>query len=327
MFDWLGLLDSNGIEYRVTGREQVSITCPFCLDDPSMHMSINIEGLGWRCWRQPAEHFGKNPNRLIAALLNIDRAQAAEITGSNTFVPSNFLERTLKALRPPPPPQPKPLTLPDEFQPLSPSVLCRPYVNYLAKRGFSLDEIYAFHKYGIYYCKHGAYHGRIIFTVNMNKQLMTWTGRTVSTTNDLRYLTLSPSIEKAEREGTNPALGAITDYVLWHDHLKRADADTLILCEGPFDALKVRRLGRKEGIVATCLFTSRATPQQADLLMEVFPRFKRRYLILDRNTLPLATRVLQNFDYNRVKLLTLPDGVKDPGELSSPQQLKAILGR
>jgi hypothetical protein len=333
VFDWFGFLDSHHIDYKITGRTQVSVTCPFCSDDPSQHMSINIEGAGWRCWRHPDEHYGRHPIKLVAGLLNCSLEEAARISGAETSFTSVAIDslraRVDAAFSPAAARKPQPPSLPDEFKPFTTNPTCRPYFNYLIQRGFRQRDILQLHNSGIYYCLRGPYHGRIIFTVTVNQTLTSWTGRTISRTDSLRYRTLSPNPETAEREGGTPALCSITDTVLWHDDLLRADADTIIMCEGPFDALKIRTLGKRNGITATCFFTARITPQQFNLLTTILPRFKHRRLLLDRNTSPLAIRIqmTQMQTVLGVKLLFMPAGIKDPGELQDRDQLNLLLER
>lgn len=322
-FDWLAFCDSNHVDYKVTGAQQISINCPLCSgDDPSKHMSINLEGRGWRCWRHPYEHFGRKPTKLVAAILHIPLSRAAEIAGDNTFMPTNFLERVKLAVQPVERVPPKSPKLPAEFKPITDSIACRPYVNYLLRRGYSKPEIYRFKH--IYYCARGPYHGRIIFTVHQNKQLMTWTGRTVSPNAGLRYRTLSQDRDKAKRDGHDPACGPITNYLLWYDELMR-DGDTIVLCEGPFDALRVRSLGRRDGIVATCLFTTSISPEQVELLHMMLPLYQRRILLLDKGTMVIALRYARLLADLDVRSVTLPSDIKDPGEIQTTKQLLSVL--
>jgi hypothetical protein len=60
---------------------------------------------------------------------------------------------------------------------------------------------------------------------------MTYTGRTIYPDIELRYKTLSydPELEEI------PAVGPISDYLLFYDKLMKNDwdCDVLIYCEGP----------------------------------------------------------------------------------------------
>jgi len=326
-FDWLQFLEQHGITYRQVSRAEVTVTCPFCgHDDPSQHMNINLEGRGWHCWRND-RHGGRDPTRLVAALLHCTMQAAAQLTRSNSFLPTNFLERIQTAMQPRPAPSPQlTLKLPSEFRELDHGVMARPYVHYLLDRGFHRDEIDGLSNHDVYYCPIGPYHGRIMFCVYHRNHLITWTGRTVSDTPGVvRYRTLSPLADKAEQEGSPPALGPLPDYLLWFDELLACDARTIVVCEGPFDALKVLLLGQTAGVVATCLFGNRMSPAQIELLHKLLPRFKRRILLLDRETLPNTLKIQGHFTKLKLEARYLPSDLKDHGELDSQKQLLKII--
>src|SRR5580692_10070816 len=86
MFDWVRFLSARGIEHATKGhgatRNQVVIHCPWCgASDQGLHLSINLEGAGYRCLRSPKEHVGKAAHRLVAALLKCSPDMARSITG------------------------------------------------------------------------------------------------------------------------------------------------------------------------------------------------------------------------------------------------------
>ena len=123
--------------------------------------------------------------------------------------------------------------------------------------------------------------------------------------------------------GLKPALGPINDYLLWYDKLAFCDAHTLLITEGPFDALLMNILGADLGIVATCIFTNTPTERQIGLLHEMLPRFRRKFLMLDNDMVHQSIRLHGELSSLRVKELYLPPGVKDPAKLRR-EQLKHI---
>lgn len=332
-FSWLDFLTSHRVPYSDTGpntsRDNVVVHCPFCGSaDHSQHMSVNVLGKGWRCFRDQS-HRGKNPARLVAALLGLPLDRANALVGNATFIPDDFLGRIQGALGPP---QellaPIGLKLPAEFKAFGgrfPSE--RPYERYCLGRGFTPSQIERFtDRWGMRYCCRGSFRGRIMFPIRYKKQLVSWTGRTISANEELRYRALSRDGERTKREGYEPALGAISHFLLWYDLLMKADADTLVLNEGPFDALKINVLGRQEGIVATCFFTSAPTQEQLLLLHEVLPRFKRRIVMLDSaGTLATGIRITNALSSMGVRSYTLPRALKDPGEIVDRDQLMEIM--
>lgn len=319
-WDWQRFLDQHRVEHQTSGpnvsRGNVTVHCPFCgADDPGHHMSVNLEGKGWRCWRNPA-HRGRKPARLVAGLLGISLERARDMVGETPFVPDDFIDRVrgLSASKQAQGDQ-RSIKLPKEFRPFGlgkPSE--RPYRNYLRERGVGDADIDMLTKrYAMFYCTEGPYAKRIIFTVKFEGRLVNWTGRHLSPNVTLRYKTLSIDPETARDEGTPVAVGAISHYLLWYDRLLKSDCDTLVLCEGPFDALKVDLLGWDYGICSTCFFTAAPTREQIELLHTAYPQFKRRILLLDKNTLALGARIVADLSALDVRLGTLPKGLKDPG--------------
>ena len=87
MFDWLNFLNRHGISYVDTGRNvrrnNISMPCVLCGDDPSENLGISLVGKGWSCWRNK-NHKGIHPHRLIIALLGCSFQQAAAIVASES---------------------------------------------------------------------------------------------------------------------------------------------------------------------------------------------------------------------------------------------------
>jgi hypothetical protein len=306
-FDWIEFLERYGVEYTTSGpnvaRGHVSIKCIYCRDDPSMHLTIALSGAGWRCYRNH-DHRGKSPLRLIQALARCDYDQAQKIAYGTTYIPTGFLERVrAPAIEK----RIVDLKMPEEFYVIKDLPSAKPYISYLVNRGFERSRILKFTDlYGMRYCTHGSFQGRIVFPVESQKKLMSWTGRAISRHATQRYRALD-----VETSGV-----PISDFLLWYDDLLRGDASSIYLCEGPFDALKVRELGRGKGIISTCFFTRQPSIKQIDLLHEILPRYRNRFLLLDRDAISTSIRVMQQLSQLGVVIKKLPDGVKDPGELS-----------
>lgn len=328
MFDWLYFLDRNNIKYLTSGPNvsggNIAIHCPYCGPaDESEHMTVSLKGKGFACWRN-SQHKGKNPARLVSKILGISLDSATRMIGGTVQVPTDFLARVNQALLPQVKAPAHSIVLPPEFMELKPLPSAQLVYRYLEKRGFDLRDFPWMSKhYGLRYCTRGAYKGRVIFPVYYEKKLVTWTGRSVYPSEELRYRTLSTDDEKSKREGGwAPAIGPTSDYLLWYDDLMKSKADTIYIVEGPFDALKVRYLGEDYGIVATCLFTSRITTAQIDKCHELLPRFKHRFVMLDRGAFPSTMRIARALQSLGVQAVPIPQGVKDPGELSSHEPLK-----
>ena len=329
-FEWRSFLDSYNVKYVTSGpnvsRGHVAVHCPFCGSaDPSQHMSINLAGQGWRCFRNTS-HRGKHPAYLIARLLNTSTERASQIVGDSVFIPEDFMGAVMGKLTPKViEPRKTPLLMPEEFKPIGDKPSCRHAVNYLTgpTRMFTYDQVMGMtDRYGLKFAVRGPFKGRIIFPVEFEGDLVTWTGRTIYSQEELRYRTLSADPELED----DPAIGPVNDYLLWYDDIRDNvnDADVLVLCEGPFDALKVRVLGRRHGIEATCFFTAAPSSRQIDLLHDVVHRYPQRYLLLDRGTLGTAMRAQGDMSSLEMRVLSLPSDVKDPGTLTERQLLETI---
>lgn len=330
-FDWRDFLDQYHVPYVTSGhsvaRGNVAVRCPWCgPEDPSTHMGISLDGKGWGCWRR-SDHRGRQPARLVAALLNCSMERAYQIVGiSSNIIGEDFLAQVNNTLAPPGEPERAgKLAMPDEFRLLAGRPSARPYNNYLRKRGFA-DPASLARDFDLRYCTRGPYHGRIIFPIRFQGELMSWSGRSIYPTEPMRYKVLSSKPERAEKEGLGLARGPNSHYLLFYDELVKAKARALYICEGPFDALKIMVLGRPHGVVATCLFTNAPTIEQVDLLYDLAPRFAERYLLLDRDMFYMAVRVSSELSGLDLKPVMLPPGVKDPGELTDGLFQQLVFG-
>jgi hypothetical protein len=338
-FDWTQFFARHRIEVKTSGsnvsKNNVAIHCPFCGSrDHSQHMSVNLDNRGWRCFLNPRQHKGKNPARLVQELLHISAGEANRIVGNKTFVPDDFASRVKRMLvkeeaesivR-------KSLLVPEEFKKFRGLSSSRAYENSLVyERGFNRDDIPAIaDRYDLRYCVRGRFAGRIIFLIYQDEKLTSWTGRSISERTNLRYMALSPDEDKEKQaQGLQwqEAHAPISHHLLWFDDLMHSKAHTLVLCEGPFDALKINVLGRRMGIVATCFFTAQPTDPQIELLHQVVPRFERTILLLDAKTFLTTLRVTRELSSLGVERGGLPQGfrLKDPGEFTEKSFSQFVL--
>lgn len=338
-FDWIGFLERHGIEYVIVGpnvqKNNVNIHCPWCgAGDPSHHLGISLVGPWWGCWRNP-EHRGKSAARLVQALLGCSLSEAHSLVGEAASLPSDILgavEALVLGAADATSTFDKPgLSLPKSFLPIKDTASAKFYWRYLKERDYSDKQIRSLTKeFGIRYCRSGPFSGRIIFPVFYDGKLMTWTGRTIFPGESLRYKTLTVDADRASVLGLEPAAGNISEFLLWYDDLLADDNDTIFIVEGPFDALRVRILGRKLGITATCFFTSAPSQMQMGLFHALLPKYKRRFLLLDEGTVDKAMKIKSAFGGAAsgigVSVLLLPRGIKDPGELDKESFAELVRG-
>lgn len=330
MFQWQGFLDQFNVHYATKGpsvtRGNVAVRCPFCANDPSEHLSISLEGKGWRCWRNPNEHAGKSPVRLIVGLIGCSYARAAEIAGEDrTNIPDDMVARVHSLLKVPENKKAdRKLSMPVEFKPIRNSWQFLPCINHLRSRGIDDIEIFKLTKrFDVRYATRGPFSSRIIFPVYYQGELVSYTGRSVRDDAKIRYKTLTTDPEKAKEVGIKPAIGPINNFLLFYDDvMNNTKAHTIVIVEGPFDALLLNILGRRHGIMATCIFTNTPTAAQVELFHEIMPRFERRCILLDNDMYARALRLRSDLKSLKVEQISLPPGVKDPALLRKGQLLK-----
>lgn len=320
IFDWEKFFQTNRIDYKVGSSREIVIHCPWCGgSDPSHHLSINLDGKGFRCFRSN-DHRGKNPARLVQILLRCSIDHARNMCGMATMTPlGGDLMSQVKSLFQPLSVSTRRLSpkLPEEFHPLRDKPSAWPFLSYMKSRGYRLrDTLRLAELFDLRYCKEGPFRGRIIFPVRRHGKLLNWTGRTIDQNTIPRYRTHTTQVELSTKLGLDPATEPISNLLLWHDLLERRDAGTLVITEGPFDALRVNHYGLNQGIIATCLFTMRASPTQVVSLREmIYNKFQRTILLLDRGTLDKAVSI--SLQIPELKIVTLPEGIKDPGNLDT----------
>ncbi len=326
-FDWLAFLDRYGIDYITSGRNvrrnNVSLPCPLCGDDPSENLGISLVGKGWACWRKK-DHKGRDPHRLIMALIGCSYALADEIVQANTggFVTTDesFAMDMAARLGVRTPYKPRiaisgKLELLPEMQPLTESALARQYAYpYLKEdRLYKYDENVEWlaDRYRLQYAATGRYAYRIVFPVYQNGELMTWTGRTVARSEELRYRSLSDDPEAARREGLPVAKANVKDCILDYDNLLKG-GEEIVIVEGPFDAARITFLGEDYGIIGAAMFSKTLLRRQLDLLMPLLSRFRRRTILLDSDAWADGFFAMPDYLDFRTRQLSLGD----PGELS-----------
>lgn len=325
--DWISFFQTNNIPFVSSGpntsKGQVSIKCCWCGQaDDSEHMSVSLEGKGFKCWRN-SKHAGRNPARLIQALLNCSWEQATNLAGQRASLPNDFMNKVKLSLAKQEVVKPLyNLKLPSEFKKFSELPSCRMYLEYINKRGFTINDTF---QYGVYYATLGSYKGRVLFTIDHDEKLVGWTGRTIFPTETLRYKSLTSKEDKAKLSDETPAPAPIGHFLLFENHCLTRAANTIVLCEGPMDAWKVNVLGKHLGVVSTCFFTSTPSREQINKLHDMLPRFKNRYLLLDQGTFSKTAKTRADLVSLGVEVKHMPEGVDDPGDFKTIKQLQDCL--
>jgi hypothetical protein len=284
----------------------VNVQCPWCgSEDKSMHMGINLETGMWGCWRS-SEHRGRDIRYLIIKLINCSIVEAEYLLDirNNILNEEDLMQlfnasfSTTKDNKVKKYGGQDTLVLPVNFH--WPQGL---FTKYLSYRGFE-DLTFFVEKYKIYSCLFGDWRYRLIFPIYFRSKLVTWIGRSIATNPYLPYMDLS--IEESVRH---------SKYCLYNfDNL--VGGDILFITEGIFDALKLDYYS-PDRVNATCIFTKTMRNEQAYLLYEIAPKYKKLVLMLDTDAQQEAFKIVQDLGFiSNILLGTLPLNVKDPGELS-----------
>jgi DNA primase len=200
---------------KSTARGNQAHTCPFCHHHkPKLEINLS-EGNGdknpWHCWV-----CGKKGVKLITLFKQIG-APEDKLNELRALVKSSYKDEQTQTH--------EEAKLPEEFKPISQitenDIVGRHAIAYLKKRGITKADIL---KYNIGYCENGNFKNMIIIpSYNISGKLNYFTARNFDSTSPVKYKNppLSRNIIPFEL------------YINW--------SSPLILCEGPFDAIAIKR--------------------------------------------------------------------------------------
>jgi hypothetical protein len=295
MIDWRSLFDALHVEWRDRGpnssRNNITIKCPFCHDDPSTHLAVAYDGAGYYCFRNPTHRGVSAPRLLVRLGASYDEAQRLlrHYSDSSTASPAKARVPSFSQLQ----------TVWSHFDPVSQSDR---YIDYLTWRGFEDADLVADY-YDLRYARVGKWSGRLLIPYYENGSLISWVGRSI-TNHDPKYLA------QISDEG-----------VLYVPGRARARYDTGVLVEGPLDALKIAAACRTQGIMAAAL-SGKALPASKLLRISRFlDCCSGRYLALDADVpmsqiMAAICTIACALKSRYIRRLPIPRGHKDPGELS-----------
>jgi hypothetical protein len=303
MMDVLAILDRLSINYVERGpnvkQGNVNIHCPMCGDDdPSQHLGINIKTGAWGCWRN-SMHRSKRFRFLLERL--VGPSQAALILEDATTPPDGFegAVASLKTDRPAPA-FPQQIKWPEEARPIHRDGLTSRFSRYLSGRGFPAEEIndLCMH-FGLRCALYGPFGGRVLFPIfNAKDEMIGWTGR---------------AIVKAEVRYKAHPRGNIIKTSLFNLPAAMRGGQTLLVCEGPVDAMKVHWYASPSAS-AVALMGTLATPEQIGLLSRLAARYVRLVVLLDHDAREQALRLQRTLSFLHADIHLLKQG--DPGDLT-----------
>ncbi len=328
MFDWQRFLSGRGVPFVTSGpntkRGNISVRCPWCGDaDPSQHMGISLRGEGWGCLRNRT-HRGRSRAKLIAALLHCSLEEAHRLAGTDAPSPTALDPdfgaeiAALLGVEVEKKEKPAPVLLP-EFKPMRHYTGLRSYTglvatawDYLADRGFLMREAeWLARHYDLHFASLGDFRYRIVIPIYSDRgELLTWTARTVVPDEPQRYKTLLTKKSKQPITSTLLDLQNLVNVV---------GGRALVICEGPFDGIRISTFGHDQGIWGTCLFGLNISDSQVLLLERLSRQFEQLVLLLDPDASMETMRIQEALLPLHVRVAQIPEGVKDPGALSRNQ--------
>lgn len=318
------LLTLASVEFKDSGKNvannHVAIQCPFCGgEDPSQHMGINLTTGAWGCLRNGL-HAGRNFKYLLERL--VGSLTAEHMLGNDKVTPDNFdsavasLAREERGL-----PEHEDVVItgfPTEFIPLNfidpkqgkVNTESRGYgfdrfKDYLINRGFGKDAGKVGLTYELRGCLRGEWNNRVIFPIfDLDHQILGWYGRAIVKAY-LRYkaFPLGPQVKTSVFNLPQALLGG----------------KVLYLVEGPVDALKVDFYGSPLGSRAVALSSNTVTSAQVNLITRLAKGYNYLNILLDQDALAQAFALQRTLAHLSPQLVTLPKGVKDPGELTAEE--------
>ena len=265
---------------KPTARGNYSYNCPFCMKPTKLEIQLleNSKGINpWHCWH--CDKKGKTISSLFKLIkVSPDKSEALKsiVKSSITYIPQDVISTQL--------------TLPEEFislyKPDPNNIMARHALFYLSKRNIDEFDIL---RYNIGFCDKGRYKNRIIIpSYDSNGALNYFTGRTFENENKYKYLNPETSRD-----------------IIFNEHLINWNLP-LILCEGAFDALAIKR---------NSLPLLGKNIQKSLMKKIVTSNIKKIYIALDKDALKKSLNFCERLmaENKEVYLVDLQE--KDPSEL------------
>lgn len=302
-FDIRALLQSNAIAFTEVGRNvkrgNINIKCPFCPDDPSMHLGIHPGKGVWGCYRN-RDHKGRGYAKLVARLLGVTVDKARALTKESEAPPGtrNTIKQNL-ARREYVKPTFIAAQFPEEFNRPKATARILGVRRYLKKRGYPRKDHLEFCRYyGIRFAFIGDDSYRLILPVYApSGALAGWTGRAIGHS-ELRYKASDQQVKRCLFNSQNAKGGK------W-----------LIAVEGPLSATRLDFYAPPGCDVVAGMGTAWLPIQVAR-----FAKLARNYdhcgIMFDKGAQSQAAALRSALAIRRPRMFNPPVGRDDPGEMS-----------
>ena len=250
-------------------------------------LQINTKTQKWHCWisNQGGHNLFQLFKKLKASREQFD--ELADIVGKPRQSLSSNRDKVKENI----------VKLPKEFKPLWNSkdgIIKRHAMNYLKKRGITMGDVI---RYNIGYCEDGVYGNRIIIpSYNSDGELNYFVGRDIYS-GGMKYK--NPPVSK-------DVIG-FDLFVNWDE--------PIVLCEGVFDAIAIRRN-------AIPLF-GKTVPKK--LKRKIYEKnVKSIYILLDRDAIKDSIKMIDDFMNNGIDVYFVNLTDEDPSDMGFKSTINLI---
>ena len=249
-------------------------------------LQINVQTQKWHCWvsNQGGHNLFQLFKKLKASKEHFD--ELVELVGDKKYVKRNTNKEDKKIVR-----------LPNEFKPLwldGNSIIRKHAIVYLKNRGITLVDII---RYGIGYCEEGLYANRIIVpSYSSDGELNYFVGRDIYE-GGMKYK--NPPVSK-------DVIG-LDLFINWNE--------PIILCEGVFDAIAIRRN-------AIPLF-GKTIPKS--LMKKIYEKqVKQIYILLDSDAIMDSIKMTDSLMKNGINVYYVNLSEEDPSDMGFKKVINLI---
>ena len=248
-------------------------------------LQINTQTQKWHCWvsNQGGHNLFQLFKKLKASKEHFD--ELVELVGDRKYVKRNVKEDK------------KIVRLPNEFKPLwknGSSIIKKHSIVYLSNRNIKMADII---RYGIGYCEEGVYSNRVIIpSYSSNGELNYFVGRDIYD-GGMKYK--NPPVSK-------DVIG-FDLFVNWNE--------PIILCEGVFDAIAIRRN-------AIPLF-GKTIPKS--LMKKIYEKqVKQIYILLDSDAIMDSIKITDDLMKNGINVYYVNLSDEDPSDMGFRKVINRI---
>jgi len=249
-------------------------------------LQINVQTQKWHCWvsNQGGHNLFQLFKKLKASKEHFD--ELVELVGDKKYVKRNTNKEDKKIVR-----------LPNEFKPLwldGNSIIRKHAIVYLKNRGITLVDVI---RYGMGYCEEGLYANRIIVpSYSSDGELNYFVGRDIYE-GGMKYK--NPPVSK-------DVIG-LDLFINWNE--------PIILCEGVFDAIAIRRN-------AIPLF-GKTIPKS--LMKKIYEKqVKQIYILLDSDAIMDSIKMTDSLMKNGIDVYYVNLSEEDPSDMGFRKVINLI---